>query len=139
MIFGYPQEIVKKDKDLIENIAYGHELGHEIQSTPQSIQSADIYKIDEPIPLVVADLNLSTMCLNGETIIEYGLPSDEKVELKIYNILGQNVRTLVDENQKAGRYKMSFNAVESNLASGIYIYRIKAGNYVKAHKLLFIK
>ena len=69
MIFGYPQEIVKIDKDLIENIAYGHSLTHENQSTPQSIQPAYAYKIDEPIPLVVADLNLSTMCLNGDTII----------------------------------------------------------------------
>lgn len=69
MIFGYPQEIGIKDKDLVENIAYGHNLGHNIQNTQQNAQTADIYKIDEPIPLVVGDLNLSTMCINGDTII----------------------------------------------------------------------
>lgn len=68
-IFGYPQEIVKKDKDLIENIAYGHELGHEIQSAQVDARSTNAYSVDDPIPLVVADLNLSTICLNGETII----------------------------------------------------------------------
>lgn len=68
-IFGYPQEIVKPDKDLIDNIAYGHELGHKNQTAQQDAHFRGIYKIDEPVPLVVAELNLSTICLNGETII----------------------------------------------------------------------
>lgn len=76
-IFGYPQEIVKPEKNLIENIAYGHELGHEFQTVQPDAHSTDIYRIDEPIPLVVGDLNLSTVCLNGETIIGLILDNDD--------------------------------------------------------------
>jgi ADP-ribosylation factor-like protein 8 len=76
-IFGYPQEIVKPEKNLIENIAYGHELEHEFQAVQLDALSPNIYKIDEPVPLVVGDLNLSTICLNGETIIGLILDNDD--------------------------------------------------------------
>ena len=62
-IYGYPQEIIKKDKDLIEDLAYGHTLENQPQNKQKSVQSTESFQIDEPIPLVLGDLNLSTMCL----------------------------------------------------------------------------
>jgi len=74
---------------------------------------------------------------NPMTTIEYQIPVLSKVELTIYNILGQKVRTLVNKKQPAGSYRLQFNA--SNLASGVYVYRLKAGSYVSSKKMLVIK
>lgn len=76
---------------------------------------------------------------NPETIIEYGLSLDGDVELSVFNILGQKVAILVDERQEAHHYKISFNASDHMLASGIYFYQLKSGNFIKSHKLLFLK
>ncbi|MCK5077758.1 MAG: T9SS type A sorting domain-containing protein, partial [Calditrichia bacterium] len=76
---------------------------------------------------------------NPETIIEYGLPHDEKVKLIIYNILGQKIKTLVNTNQKAGRYKITFNAAKPTLPNGVYFYYLKAGDYKRTRKMLILK
>lgn len=76
---------------------------------------------------------------NPETSIEYGLPNDAKVNLSVYNTLGRKVATLVDKKQSAHRYKIIFRAGDYNLASGIYFYQVKAGNYVQRRKLVYIK
>lgn len=74
---------------------------------------------------------------NPTTIIKYNLPSAKHVTLQVYNILGQLISTLVDKTQAAGSYSVSFNAL--NLNSGMYIYRLKAGNYIKTKKMILIK
>ena len=74
---------------------------------------------------------------NPVTIIRYDLPSQSKVTLKIYNILGQEVVTLVDAVQEAGRKIVSWNA--SQLASGVYFYRLNAGEFSGVKKMLLTK
>ncbi len=74
---------------------------------------------------------------NPTTIIRYGLPGDGFVTLKIYDILGREVATLVNEYKAAGTYNVTFNA--SNLSSGVYIYRLKSGDFVASKKLLLLK
>ncbi len=74
---------------------------------------------------------------NPTTSITYQLPQNAHVKLVVYNSLGQVVRTLVDENKSAGRYSITFNA--SNLPSGVYFYRIQAGDYVSVKKMLLMK
>ena len=59
------------------------------------------------------------------------------VTLKIYDILGSEIKTLVNEEQVTGYYEVKFNA--SNLASGMYIYRLTANKYVSVKKMLMIK
>ncbi len=76
---------------------------------------------------------------NPETIIEYGLSVDGDVELSVYNTLGQKVATLVNKHQQAHHYKIAFNAADYSLATGVYFYQIKSGNFIKRRKLLFIK
>jgi hypothetical protein len=74
---------------------------------------------------------------NPSTTINYSIPKESMVTLKIFNILGQEVKTLVNENKSAGNYSIRFNA--SSLSSGIYFYSIKAGNFYQVKKMLLLK
>ncbi len=74
---------------------------------------------------------------NPSTKISYSLKTEGKVSLKIYNTLGEEVITLVNEIKPAGSYEAEFNAAE--LPSGIYIYRMQSGVYVSSKKILLIK
>jgi len=74
---------------------------------------------------------------NPSTTIGYKIPKEEFVLLKVYNELGREIKTLVDKVQPAGNYKVIFNA--RNLASGIYIYTIKAGSFYQVKKLILLK
>jgi predicted acyltransferase (DUF342 family) len=74
---------------------------------------------------------------NPTTTINYQLPEKNHVSLKVYDILGNLVSTLVDEEMEAGYYSVNWNA--SQLASGIYIYRIISGSYVSTKKMILMK
>jgi len=74
---------------------------------------------------------------NPVTTIEYGLAKAGKVKIAVFNILGEKIQTLVDTNQKAGRYHYSWKP--ENLASGIYIYRLETEGFVSSKKLILIK
>ena len=74
---------------------------------------------------------------NPTTVINYSLPRRSFVTLTIYDDLGRQVQTLVDNEQSAGNYSVDFNA--SSLPSGTYFYRIQAGTYTQTKKLLLLK
>jgi len=81
---------------------------------------------------------------NPTTTIQYQIPASPNaskggafVSLKIYDILGSEVVTLVNEEQQPGYYEVEFNA--SHLASGMYVYRLQAGEYISTKKMLMIK
>jgi len=76
---------------------------------------------------------------NSSTVITYHLPVKDFVTLKIYNILGNEVATLVNEEKPAGIYLVNFNSNLYNLASGVYFYRLTTKNYSDTKKLLLIK
>ncbi len=74
---------------------------------------------------------------NPTTQINYSIPSTQNVTLKVYDELGKEVATLVNKDQAAGNYTVDFNA--SNLASGVYFYRIQAGDFVQMKKMILMK
>jgi len=74
---------------------------------------------------------------NPFTNIEFSIPKSEYVILKIYNILGEEVATLVSKDHTAGKYKYNWDA--SRLASGVYLYRIQAGDYVEVKKMVLLR
>lgn len=77
---------------------------------------------------------------NPNTVISYSLPSKEYVQLKVYNVLGNEIATLVSEVQEAGNYKAEFNTSSSNIStSGVYLYRLEAGTFVKSRKMTLVK
>jgi len=74
---------------------------------------------------------------NPSTKINYDLPVSNIVSLKIYDMLGRQVLTLVNQRQEAGRYEVDFNA--SNLASGVYFYRFESGDFKDIKRMVLIK
>ncbi len=74
---------------------------------------------------------------NPTTTINYQLPSSGFVTLKVYDMLGRLVKTLVDEKKPEGSYSVQFNA--NNIASGIYFYKLKADNYSAVKKMILLK
>jgi flagellar hook assembly protein FlgD len=64
------------------------------------------------------------------------------VKLVVYDILGKEVRTLVNSEKEPGNYKVQWNGINdngSNVSTGIYIYRIEAGDFIKQYKMILIK
>jgi len=74
---------------------------------------------------------------NPTTNIEYSIPEQSYVELKVYDILGNEVATLVNEEQSAGTYRADFIGID--LTSGIYFYTLKAGGFVETKKMILLK
>ncbi|MCW8961442.1 MAG: T9SS type A sorting domain-containing protein, partial [Ignavibacteriaceae bacterium] len=74
---------------------------------------------------------------NPSTTIRFSIINPDVVKIKIYDVLGREVKTLVNEFKQAGTYEIQFNA--SSLASGIYLYRIESGNFVQTKKMILLK
>jgi hypothetical protein len=74
---------------------------------------------------------------NPTTNIDFCIPTASRVALKVYNVIGQEVATLVNEEMKAGNYQVNFNA--SHLSSGVYFYRLTAGSFVMNKKFTLLK
>jgi subtilisin-like proprotein convertase family protein len=74
---------------------------------------------------------------NPMTNIKFDLPKDVNVKIAVYDIIGREVRTLVNQFSKAGSYEIPFDG--SNLASGTYFYRIEAGDFVDVKKMVIVK
>ena len=74
---------------------------------------------------------------NPTTKINFSIPKDGKVVLKIYDVSGKEVYTLVNEFKQAGNYNAIFNG--SNLSSGVYFYRLNAGDFVESRRMILLK
>jgi hypothetical protein len=74
---------------------------------------------------------------NPSTDIRFQVPAVGNVKLAVYDLLGREVAVLVNEKKESGSYQVTFNA--NNLASGVYMYRLQAGSFVEARKMLLIK
>ena len=74
---------------------------------------------------------------NPSTTIEYSIPKGSNVKLIIFNTLGEEIKILENGYKEAGNYKINFDA--SELSSGIYFYRIEAGDYGSVRKMILLK
>ena len=77
-----------------------------------------------------------------ETAFKYYIPESGKVTLRIYNLLGKEIRTLVNNFQAAGRYEVQWDGTDTlgrAVASGIYLYQLQSGAYVQVKKMTFLK
>ena len=100
----------------------------------------NITAVNESQPNIISNFKLNQNYpnpFNPTTIISYQIPYESKVVLKVFNILGEDVATLVNEDKASGSYNVQFNAI--NLSSGVYFYQIKADNFVDTKKLVLLK
>jgi subtilisin-like proprotein convertase family protein len=74
---------------------------------------------------------------NPVTTIKYSIPNSAFVTLKVYDLLGREIRTLVNDRKDAGNYTIDFDG--ANLASGIYLYKLESGNFSEVKKMMLIK
>ncbi len=74
---------------------------------------------------------------NPSTSIKFSVPERSDVSLKVYDVLGKEVATLMNETKEAGSYNVTFNS--SNLASGMYLYTLKAGSFTSTKKMILMK
>ena len=97
--------------------------------------------VEENFELVPSDFHVEQNYpnpFNPTTTVEFGLPAEMNVDVRIYDILGQQVSVLINNQlMQAGSYKLKFDA--GNIASGTYIYQVKAGNLSVSKKMLLMK
>jgi len=104
---------------------------------PLSEMITSVEKISTKMPIHFRLSQNHPNPFNPTTTIALTLPSKSYVTLKVFTVLGKEVATLVDGAKKAGSYQVRWNA--NRFASGIYIYRIKAGNQTISKRMLPIK
>jgi len=127
-------------KDNLENLDYRGKIYYRLKQVDNdgSVQYSRTVKIDySPKP---DDFKLEQNYpnpFNPATSIKYAIPLDTHVKLTIYDLLGNEIKTLVDGYQPAGTYSVKFDG--SNLTSGIYIYRLQAGDFVSTKRMVLIK
>ena len=126
-----------------EVIAYNGkiEITHNAAGSPDSVivtgEGVIVGVEDESKPLTYSLEQNYPNPFNPTTTIKYSIPEISKVNLTLFNILGEEVATLVNEYSPAGKYEIEFNA--SQLSSGIYFYQLKAGRYVDTKKMILLK
>jgi len=99
-----------------------------------------IVGIDDPNPPVLDDFILYQNYpnpFNPSTKIKYSVPSSEIVQIKVYDVLGNEITTLVNEVKLAGIYEVEWDA--SKFTSGVYFYQLRTGNFVKTKKLILLR
>jgi len=113
--------------------------GHNIVYDTTSVKTSPVVSVNENagIPLQYELYQNYPNPFNPSTTIHFALPEEANVTLKVYNSMGKEVATLVNRILPAGYHSVVFNAV--NMVSGIYFYKIEAGNYKSIRKMLLMK
>lgn len=110
--------------------------------TTQRINKTDVVTSvdkEEKIPVSFNLFQNYPNPFNPSTVITYQLPVSSHVTLKVFDLLGREVITLVDAYENAGTHNARFSMVNSRLSSGIYFYRLQAGKFVSTKKMVLIK
>jgi PKD repeat protein/predicted small secreted protein len=102
-----------------------------------TIEYSEVINVNVEVPLDYTLEQNYPNPFNPNTTIKYSIAEDGFVKIAVYNNLGEEVASLVNNNQKAGRYEVNFNA--SDLSSGVYFYLFKAGEFISTKKMILLK
>ena len=142
---GQGNTSAKTDYEFVDNkIVSGESYKYKLESVSVNgfIEFLQMIDVTIPIPTEFALLNNYPNPFNPVTNIKFQLPQVSDVKLVVYNMLGQKIRTLVDGNKDIGYYNVQWDGKNDNgnqVATGIYIYKFEAGNYIKSQKMILMK
>ncbi len=112
-------------------------MAHILSENTSIFTVTDVKKENNQAPISFALSQNYPNPFNPSTVIKYSIPKSGMVTVKVYNLLGQEVATLVNQMQNSGNYIVNFNA--NKLASGVYMYRIQSGNFTLTKKMELLK
>ncbi|MBK8551568.1 MAG: T9SS type A sorting domain-containing protein [Ignavibacteria bacterium] len=136
--FIYDVKLDKEGNIYVTGISIGNGSGFDFATIKYS-QTVGIDPNQEIIPDEFTLYQNYPNPFNPETVIRYSLIENGFVSLKVYDVLGNEVATLVNEKQNPGTYNYQFSTVNYQLSSGIYFYRLKADGMVLTKKMTLIK
>ena len=99
--------------------------------------NVSVRRVDAIVPMLFSLSQNYPNPYNPVTMIAFAIPIETKVSLKLYNVLGEEIRLLIEDVVSPGDYTVVFNA--KDLPSGVYLYRLIAGSYVETRKMLLLK
>ena len=113
-------------------------LGHIFDYTSLTNENQrQIEQFVEPVHIEELSIQNYPNPFNPVTVIKYSLPTDEKVAIKVYDMLGREIAVLVNEYKTAGEYSVNFDG--SSLASGVYFYSFTAGKFSQTRKMILLR
>ncbi|MHB9013589.1 MAG: T9SS type A sorting domain-containing protein [Ignavibacteriaceae bacterium] len=112
-------------------------MAHIVSENTSVLNVTDVKKENNQTPTAFTLSQNYPNPFNPSTVIKYSIPKSGIVTLKVYNMLGQEVATLVNQMQNSGNYIVNFNA--DKLASGVYMYRIQSGDFTLTKKMELLK
>jgi hypothetical protein len=137
IVADVPFTLINKEDIVVERVIVADEDNNEMQKVEIEI------RYDSPdLPLDYLLSQNYPNPFNPGTTVRFEVPRDEFVTIKVYDMLGQEVTTLFLGNAKAGKYTLNWDGFDHNgklVASGNYIYRMIAGDFVQSKKMLFLK
>lgn len=136
--FTLSQEAQGQGELIFEEVILADE---QAQAVPAEVKSAPV-TVGKMLPTTYALSQNYPNPFNPETAVEYQLPEESLVTLTVYNVLGQEIRQLVNEQKPGGFYRVVWdgkNELGENVASGIYFYSLKAGEFKSIKKMMMLK
>jgi len=128
------------------------DVDYEVSFTPDDVRNGDDTVVKTAIEWIVNSTNLKETTsgyltyellnnypnpFNPSTTIRFSIPLRNNVTMKVFDILGNEIATLINEDKPAGSYEVEWNA--SELTSGIYFYQLRAGNFIETRKMILLK
>jgi hypothetical protein len=123
----------------VHNTNYARAL---LQSAIDNFSLTGVARTDEAVPMRYALEQNYPNPFNPSTEISFSVPSRSSVRLEVFDMTGQKIATLVDEEMAPGSYRVQWDAREAHgrtVASGVYLYRIQAGSFIATRKMVFVK
>lgn len=129
--------------DIAEKVSYEADAALATVRSPLVLNADKIaYEIKDILPETFRLSQNYPNPFNPITVIEYSLPEQSHVKIEVFNILGQKVKKLIDEPSSAGYYRIEWDGTDSDgkqVSTGIYFYRMQAGDSIKTKKMMILK
>ena len=137
IIVGYT---IGQGSDALNSVTIAKQQSQFVQQFYQSNFDNNLVSVEDEIETIPSEFALFQNFpnpFNSSSVIKYSVPKSSPVTLKIFNTLGEEIETLVNEENPAGTYELNWNA--ANLPSGVYFYRLQAGDFVQTRKMILLK